>query len=575
MPETDCSEIIYSENYRSYLIKYDNDLDGVYDIVEPDCVTIINNQFLVAYKQTEEERNIYEYGYQSLPKCFGLMDTAAVESMGVERVRNLPGLALTGRDVLIGFVDTGIDYTNPIFRREDNSTRIEYIWDQNLSGFDGQNTVFNYGREYTRADIERALATDDPYSVVPCADENGHGTFLASLACGGVDEANSFTGVAPESGLIVVKLKQAKANLRDYMLINGDAVCYGEDDIILGIKYLLNKAIELGRPLVVCLGLGSSQGDHEGNTNIELYINSLSNLRGVCVVAPVGNELGFGGHFAGNNRINRITPAENIEISVGENNKGFVMEIWGNAPGLLKIDVLSPTGERLGDISYVRNGRSEIRFTYEGSRVYVDNFVVDGYSGDQLYVLRFLNPTRGIWTINVSEQNLTSGLGFDAWLPISGFLTGDIKFVRPDPGVTICSPANARGIITAAGYNHTNNSLYINSGRGFTRKGRIKPDITAPAVNLYGAFAGNVLTGQSLFIRRSGSSGGAALLAGVAGLIMEWALVKGNNYGITTEVIRQMLIRGSRQVADIEYPSPSWGWGVIDIYETFNVIRNM
>lgn len=570
MAEVGCREIIYSEEYRNYVIRYENDLEGVNQVVKPDCVNIVNNQFLVAYKRVEQGRNIYEFGYNAVPKCYGLMDTTAIESIGVERVRNLPGLGLTGKEILVGFVDTGIDYTNKLFVGKDGKTRIEYIWDQNRPKELGGKTVFNYGREYSKEEINRALVEEKPYEVVPSGDENGHGTFLASVACGGIDEEEPFSGVAPDTRLIVVKLKQAKENLREYMLINEEAECYSEDDIILGIKYIINKAIELDRPVVICLGIGSSQGDHEGNTNLETYINTLSNLRGVCVISPVGNELTYGGHFSGNKIISPVEKGEAVEISIGENNKGFVMELWGNAPGILEVDVLSPTGERLGDISPIRNGRREIKFIYEGTQVYVDNFVVDTYSGDQLYILRFLNPTRGIWTVNVKEQNGIMGSGFDAWLPINKFLNSDIRFVKPDPNITICAPGNGRGSITVAGYNHTNNALYVNSGRGFTRKGRIKPDITAPAVQIYGAFSKG-----DLYIRRSGTSVGAALTAGVVALIMEWAFVQGNNYGITTETIRQMLIRGSKEVSDVDYPSPAWGWGVIDIYETFNVIRSM
>ncbi len=570
-----CQEAIYSEEYGSYLIKYDNDLEGVYKVVNPFCVNIVNNQFLVAYKRIDEIDGIYKYGYNSVPKCFGLMDISAVTAIGADRVRNLPGLNLTGREVLVGFVDTGIDYTNPLFKNSDGTTRIEYIWDQNENDLGGGKTVFNYGTEYSKEDINQALGEDNPFDVVPSRDEDGHGTFLASCACGGVDEEEPFTGVAPDSKLVVVKLRQAKKVLRDYMLISDDAICYSEDDIILGVRYLINKAVELDRPLVICIGLGSSQGDHNGNTNLEIYFEALSNLRGVCIVAPTGNELGNGGHFSGNNRINQSKATETVEISVGDNNKGFVMELWGNAPGILEVDVLSPTGERLKGIPYIRDGRSEISFVYEGTTVYVDNFVVDPNSGDQLYIFKFENPTSGIWSINVREISGIIGGGFDAWLPIKEFLNSEVRFVRPDPDVTICAPGNSRGVITVAGYNHTNNALYLNSGRGFTRKNSIKPDITAPAVEVYGVFATGVVTNVPLFTRRTGTSVAASLATGTVALIMEWALIKGNNYGITTAVIKQMLIRGTKSVADVEYPSRAWGWGVLDIYETFNAIRSM
>lgn len=579
-----CEDIIYSEEYRNYLIKYDNDIQGVYENVQPDCVNIINSQFLVAYKRQQPGENIYAYTYNSVPKCFGLMDMTAIEATGADLVARLPGLQLSGRQVLIGFIDTGIDYTNPLFISPDGRTRINYIWDQNRPEANDSTdsmpvqenkSIFNYGREYTGDDINRALNSENPFSVVPSTDENGHGTFLASIALGGYDEENNFVGIAPEAGIVAVKLKQVKNNLRDYMLINENAVCYGEDDIILGVKYLINKAVELGRPLVICLGLGSSQGDHSGRTNLEQYFDTISGLRGVCVVTSGGNELGFAGHYSGGRDIMGNDAGERAEITVNAADRGFIAELWGRAPELLRINVISPTGERLGDISPVRNGRRETNFIYEGTKVTVDNIVVEEATGDQLYIIRFEKPSRGIWTIEASPYNESMSGSFDIWLPIHQFLNSDVRLVRPDPDVTLCAPGNARGSITTAGYNHVNNSLYINSGRGFTRKDMIKPDITAPSVEVYGAFTSAGVTGQSLFTRMSGTSVGAALTAGGVALILEWALVEGNNPSVSTEFIRQMLIRGSRRLTNIEYPSKAWGWGILDIYGAFNSLRFM
>ena len=148
---------------------------------------------------------------------------------------------------------------------------------------------------------------------------------------------------------------------------------------------------------------------------------------------------------------------------------------------------------------------------------------------------------------------------------------GTIRFARPDPEVILCAPGNARGTITVAGYNHMDNSLYINSSRGYTRKGRIQPDFTAPAVEVYGAFAGG---SRVLFTKRSGTSIASAFAAGAAALLMDWGITQGNNYALNTEVIRQILIRGTKTVVDIPYPNPSWGWGVLNIYQAFEIMRN-
>ncbi|MBE5945156.1 MAG: peptidase S8 [Lachnospiraceae bacterium] len=566
---TDCGEYIYSEEYRSYVIKYDGDLEGVNTIVEPDCVNIINSQFLVAYKKIEDFDDAYIYGYNSFPKCFGLMDITVVESVGVSGVRTLPGLELFGKDVLIGFVDTGIDYNNPLFIRANGESKIEAIWDQNEENFTSvENSVFGYGGEYLKEDIERAFASDTPYDIVPTRDENGHGTFLASVAAGNINLEEGFSGIASEASIVAVKLRNVKENMREYMLIPDDVPCYSEDDIILGIKYLIDKANSLNKPIVICLGLGTSQGDHNGSTNLELYIESISGLRGICVVGCTGNELGKAGHFLGEENVSN----HEIEISVGDEDKGFVMEVWGRAPSLLELGILSPTGERKGDIGGFGERRTTLSFLYEGTEVVVDNFPVDENTGDSHMVIRFLNPGRGIWTIEVLDA-LERGL--DAWLPIEKFLNSRVSFVRPEPDTTLCSPATGRGIISVGGYNHRNNALYINSGRGFTRDGLIKPDFVTAAVDVRGAFVSSGgASGMLLFTEKSGTSVSASITSGVVALLLEWGLVRGNNPGMSTEVVRQLLIRGCTEVADINYPNKSWGWGALNILESFDAIRS-
>lgn len=571
-----CAEIIYSNEYTNFLVRYENDINSVYNLINPECVNIVNSRFLVAYSRVNgfDFSPMSSFGYSVIPKCYGLMDMSGVTAIGADRVRDLPGLSLTGRNVLVGFVDTGIDYTNKLFQNPDGTTRITAIWDQTEEVFGRGSAVFGYGAEFTAQDINRALASDNPFAIVPSRDEDGHGTFLASVAVGGELVSEPYIGVAPEADILVVKLKQAKKNLRDFFLIREGATCFGEDDVMLAVKYMIDQANMLGKPLVLCLGIGTAQGDHNGSTNLEQYFASLVNLRGLCIVAAAGNELGYGGHYSGNSRM--ITGArDDMEIQVGPNERGFAMEIWGSPSGLLKISVLSPTGERLEQIPYNRDGSAQLRFLYEGTTVYVENLVVERVTGDQLIFLRFENPAEGIWTIQVTTMGAVES-GFDAWLPQHDFLNPDsgTAFVQSDPNITICAPANGRGAITVAGYNHYTKALYVNSSRGYTRAGIIKPDITAPAVDIYGAFtAGSGV--NVLFMRRSGTSIASAYTAGAAALVMEWALTKGNNPFINTEIIRQLMIRGAQHVADTDYPNRSWGWGALDVYGVFELMRNV
>ena len=116
---------------------------------------------------------------------------------------------------------------------------------------------------YTHLDVYKRQS-QDPFSVVPSRDENGHGTFMAGIAAGGEDPDNNFIGAAPESTIVAVKLKPAKRNLRDFYMISENATAFQENDIALGIRYLIQKRFELDMPMVILLGVGTNSGSHTG-----------------------------------------------------------------------------------------------------------------------------------------------------------------------------------------------------------------------------------------------------------------------------------------------------------------------
>ena len=137
----------------------------------------------------------------SVSVVLGLLDRPALEAAGISQVQSQPYLNLKGRGVLIGFLDTGIDYTQSVFRYEDGSSRIQSIYDQTVGGPPPEG--FLLGREYSNAEINAALASQDPYAIVPQRDEDGHGTFLASVAAG--RQTEDFSGAAPDAEIIAVK----------------------------------------------------------------------------------------------------------------------------------------------------------------------------------------------------------------------------------------------------------------------------------------------------------------------------------------------------------------------------------
>ena len=189
--------------------------------------------------------NLGLYPYYRFPTLYTLASELSISRSGITRIQSNPLLSLYGRGVIVGVIDTGIDYCHPAFKFSGNTTRILSIWDQTIQT-EKPPEGFTFGSEYNREIINFALESGDPLSIVPTNDENGHGTAIASIIAGGPDASQSFSGVVPEAQLIVVKLKEAKQNLKKIFCVNEDALCYQETDIILGIRYVFSFARRLG-----------------------------------------------------------------------------------------------------------------------------------------------------------------------------------------------------------------------------------------------------------------------------------------------------------------------------------------
>ena len=563
MPENNRSRIV-SEEYADLLIGYYGNLSMLDQFVDA-TVDIINSEFAVVHVPASQITNsaVYEFGYSSIPSLFGLISRESLEASGVPQIRSLPNFNLLGQGVLMGVIDSGIDYTNPIFRNEDGTSRIELIWDQTISSENNETTV-NYGSEFTKEQIDEALQSEDPLAMVPSTDEVGHGTMVAGIAGGGEVPESGFSGVAPEVEFVVVKLKPAKRVIKDFFRIPEEAIAYQETDILFGIEYLLNVARRLNKPMVICLALGTSQGAHDGRGLLSGYLSRVATTSGIAIVIAGGNEGNARRHFFGS-----VDPAigfNTVELNVGENETGFSMELWGQSPSIYSIDIQSPTGEFVPRISSSLDENREISFVFEETVIYVDYQMVESQSGDQLILVRFTNPTPGIWRFNVFERGDIDA-GFHIWLPMEGFITDFTYFIRSDPYTTLLSLGNSERPITVTAYNDIDDSLYINSSRGYTRIGVIKPEIAAPGVNVTGP---NLNQG---FAEYTGTSVSAAHTAGIVAMILEWGYVRNNLSGISTVEIKKLIIRGGKRDSDIVYPNRNWGYGILDVFNVFDSLR--
>ncbi len=505
------------------------------------------------------------YSYNSVPKCYTLLDTAAMTQAGILQVQNYPTLNLQGSGVLIGFIDTGIDYQNPVFRNLDGSTRIAGIWDQTIQTGEPPQGLF-YGTEYRREQIDEALRSDNPLRIVPSVDEVSHGTFLASLAAGGANEENEFIGAAPDATIAVVKLKPAKQYLKDFFEIHTDAPCYQETDIMLALKYLNQLANELEMPMVICVALGTNTGSHSTQSPLSGLLEIYSNLLNRAIVIGAGNEANQRHHYLG--RVQNANDTREVEIRVASDVDGFCMELWTENPNVLSVTVVSPSGGRTPTFSVRTNETQEYRYIFEGTEIAIDYKLFLARSDSSLVFFRLKNPTEGIWKVIVEPIQVAEGT-FHIWLPVTEFLQNEVYFLEPNPDYTVTDPGNVITGITVGYYNGTDNGVAISSGRGYTRSEVIKPNFVAPGVNVTGAVARNQ------FAERTGSSIAVAITAGASALLLEWIVYQLEGGAPDSVQIRNLLTLGTERTPNEIYPNRVWGYGRLNLYQTFDELRRL
>jgi len=499
--------------------------------------------------------------FAMFPIVLGLLDQQNLEAAGIMQVQRHPYLDLRGRGTLIGFIDTGIDYTKDAFRYEDGTSRIKYIWDQTIQGNAPQG--FYFGTQYAEEQINTALRTENPWTAVPHRDMVGHGTFLASVAAG--RENGEYIGAAPEAEIIAVKLKRARDfHYEQFLIPEWQENAYASSDVMLGVQYIINKADELDRPVVICLAVGSNLGGHNGFDPIEEYLTQISNINGVAVVCAAGNESQTRRHTHG--KLTGSGESQYVELSVGERAEDIYLSLWNGPADRIAVSITSPTGEIIPKIPVRSRASYTTNLVLEKSRVTVEYYLPLRRSGNQFTRIKILYPTPGIWTITVHGEIVLNG-EYHFWLPLTGFIDPETVFLTPTPTYTIVVPATAAGVITCGAYDSQNNSLYFNSSWGPTRQNMISPNLVAPGVNVGGLFP----TGYG---QMSGTSVSAAITAGACALMLQWGIVDENETALTTERIKAHLIRGCIRLESVEYPNPQWGYGRLNLYNTLNIIRS-
>lgn len=499
-----------------------------------------------------------------------------------------------GEGVLIGIIDTGSDFRHPDFKLPDGRTRVLKYWDHYLT-FDAVLTPpeYGYGREYDSTMINAGLcpATDHQF---------GHGTTVMGAAASNGNATGHYIGAAPKSDLIVVSSKLTLPNWRATI---ADAV-----------KYILDEAAALGRPVSINCSLGSYTGSHDGQDAIALLIDSmLTAQRGRILTCAGGNsgqfplyhlrtDVGSDTSFTwfqyetsilgGNLGVYFDLWADsadfaNVHFAVGADRVTPSLQFRGSTPfrtvlfdTLLTDTLWSLDGNRIGVVNY--------EATMRGDQVHMETYLLQPDSNS--YLFRFMTTGSGAFDVWSMASFLTSDMVPASALPAPVDFPDIVHYVAPDnQKIIVDSWACSSNVITVANYfNETsyvaaNDSLVVVAGGvegaitptsspGPTRDGRVKPDLGAPGDLTLSAAPPDLITSflatqpyklsaDSMHLRNGGTSMASPVVAGAVALYLQKC-----PYATPAQAIAVFTGTAASDAFTGALPNSSFGHGKLDAF---------
>lgn len=534
------------------IVKYSGSLDAVRN-VSSSVTELLNGYAVIVIREDriEELASFPEVEFIEKPKSLYFQADAGRQVSCVDAVQTAP-YNLSGRGVLVGIVDSGIDYANPDFRNEDGTTRIVSLWDQSVRGNppDG----YAVGSEFTGEVINAALMARFP-DMVLSSDTSGHGTAVAGIAAGNGSGSNGrmYRGAAPDSELVIVKMGNPRPEGFPRTT-----------ELMMGVDYVIRKAIELRKPVAVNISFGNTYGSHDGTSLVERFLNDISDTWKNVICIGSGNEGATAGHAAG-----QVSDEEEAvqELAVQERQPSLNVQIWKSYVDDMDFSIVSPSGEQVGPLREILGPQ---RFVLGNTELLVYYGEPKPYSVRQEIYISFI-PLQsyvdsGVWKIILTPRRIVDGT-YQMWLPAQAALNVGTAFLTPDSRSTLTIPSTASLAVTVAAYDARTFSYADFSGRGpaavYEGSNALKPDLAAPGVLVNAPVPGG---GYRAF---SGTSFATPFVTGSAALLMEWGIVQGNDPYLYGEKVKAYLRRGARQLPGYsEWPNALLGYGALCVRES-------
>lgn len=544
------------ENVWELIVKYSGTLEAVRQTAR--SVTELLNGYAVIV--IEEERigqlaQLPEVEFIEKPKKLYFQTDVGRQVSCIDIVQDMP-LSLRGKGTLIGIVDSGIDYENAEFRNEDGTTRIVSLWDQSVNG--RPPAGYLAGTEYTREQIDAALATEDKEvrrQMVKTSDVSGHGTAVAGIAAGNGrgSEGRRFRGAAPEAELIIVKMGAPR-----------EGGFPRTTELMRGVDYIVRKAVELRRPVAINISFGNTYGSHDGTSLVERFLNDIADMWKNVICIGSGNEGASAGHVSG--KVRRQI-SETVELAVQQREPALSIQIWKSYVDEMGVSVISPSGRQAGPFYEFLGAQ---RYILGDTELLIYYGEPKPYSVKQEIYLSLLPGKQyiesGVWKIVLTPGRIVDG-EYQMWLPTQTSLNMGTAFLQPNGMSTLTIPSTASLAVTVAAYDARTFSYADFSGRGpagmYEGENVLKPDIAAPGVRVTAPVPGG---GYQSF---SGTSFAAPFVTGSAALLMEWGIVRGNDPYLYGEKVKAYLRKGAKQLAGYErWPNALLGYGALCVRDS-------
>ncbi len=553
---------------QSYTIIYKGDIESALRENGIDRYMILNDQLAVIYVgnnfsssilNTIENITWWEEAYP-MSSLINITDTLSsgetvTTASGVYYIYNNPYIYVRGEGIIIAIIDSGIDYLHPDFINEDNTSKIISIWDQESNNNTPPEGMI-FGSEITREEINQAIINKDASLSV---DNIGTGTIAAGISVGKGRLNNSYKGVAIDSELIVVKLREYKDTYEE------GKINYLNTDFLAAIKYI-DDVIKKERKLLI---INLTIGDRSQSVILTNLLDTFPFLSssGVVLVGGAGNEGNTDIHYEGIFNDNQTPQDVIIEV---DNQNMLDITLSANGPGKIGVTLISPSGEMSYQVMYspdnpIYRGKFNIENTsYEIRLIYPWIF-----SGNELLRIRIEDIKPGIWTLRLFPDMLTTG-EYDIYLPNQNLIPANTRFLDPNSYSTITFYATIENVITVGAYNNKTSSMWIGSSKGPVKGKGIKPDIVAPGVDIISTFINQSYT------TATGTGVSSSLTCGVLALVMEYVSQQGNyaRKELFTQILKTYLMRGAIKQDIYTYPNYSQGYGILNLRNTIEAIAN-